>query len=28
KLSRYAKRMDWEIVVERKDVIYELNKIN
>lgn len=27
KLSRYAKRMDWEIVVERKDVIYELNKI-
>ena len=24
KLYRYAKRMDWEVVVERKDVIYKL----
>ena len=24
KLYRYAKRMDWKVVVERKDVVYEL----
>ena len=24
KLYRYAKRMKWDVVVERKDVVYEL----